>query len=91
MELKLGNKESIRIITNQYSTTTENFIDVKALPDQMGIEITNWSNNVQYTELRLKNNQLALLVYRKKGDKKYTDLGYWEDAEVVYSINEVKH
>ena len=69
----------------------DNFLDITCLASQVGLRVTNWTTRKQYIEIRKKDNQVAMFVFPKKGYKKEIDFGYWEDAEVVYSINEVEH
>ncbi len=89
MNIKLNSNEQIRIETS-YTRIDNNFINITSLNDCIGLRITNWSNIRQYTEIRKKDNQIAMFIFKKKRDKKYANLGWWEDAEVVYSCNEVK-
>ena len=89
MDIKLHATQSVRVLTS-YTSANDNFVDIESLKDCTCLRITNWSLSQQYIEVRKKNNQIAMFLFKKKSDKKWTDLGYWEDAEVVYSINEVK-
>jgi hypothetical protein len=87
MDLRLYSKQGVRVITHH---STRNFIDIKCLEAEIGLRVTNWTNTYQYIEIRKKQNQIAMFIFMKKSDKKHAKLEWWDDAEVVYSINEVK-
>ena len=89
MDIKLNAQESIRIFTHDYNGIS-NFVDVTSLNDQSGLRVTNHSLVHQYIEIRRKSTQIAIFLFPRKSFKKYANLGWWSDAEVVYSINEVE-
>lgn len=91
MDLQLNAKDRVRLSTNNHKSGMANFIDASCLEFELGLMVTNWSNTYQYIEVRKKWNQLAVFYFLKKSDKKNANLEGWEDAEVVFSINEVKH
>ena len=90
MTVTLYGGEDVRIET-KYSSDIHNFVDILSLKDAAGLRVTNWSLAEQYVEIRKKSNQLAMFIFNSKNIKHQTDLGYWTDAEVVFSINEVTH
>jgi len=90
MDLRLYAKQAVRIITHDILNES-NFIDVRSLDFELGLMITNYSLGRQYIELRRKDNQIALLLFSKKSHKKDVDLGYWSDADIIFSLNEVEH
>ncbi len=51
----------------------------------------NFNKYATYMEMREKDNQVRLFLFRNKRSKHETDLGWWSDAEVVWSKNEVIH
>jgi hypothetical protein len=90
MDLHLNSDQTIRMSTHNYGVD-RNFVDITCLNDELGLQISNWTTTKQYIEIRKKSNQIAMFVYSKKSDKHYAKLGWWEDSEVVFSINEVEH
>ena len=88
MQLKLYSKNSIRVTTG---VSEPNFLDIKSLEWEGGLMVENWSDSKQYMEIREKNGQTAVFFFMRKSAKKDVDLGHWEDAEVIFSKNKVKH
>jgi hypothetical protein len=84
MELTLHYNDCIRISTE----LGNNFIDVSGLEWEMGMRVSGYPYS-HYIEVRVKDKRVATFYFRNKGVKKKIDLGWWNDAEVVYSINEV--
>jgi hypothetical protein len=41
-----------------------------------------------YIEIRKKGNQVRVFTFIKKSHKKEYDFEWWEDAEVVYALND---
>lgn len=85
--LRLYPTERIRI-TADYKDNS--FIDVSGHKDELGMSIELYPT-MQYIEIRKKGGVLRQFIFEKKGHKKYYDFGYWGDAEVIFSINEVHH
>src|SRR3990167_7785937 len=90
MDINLHSAEQVRIQTF-YNTKIINFIDITCLKNQLGLIVTNWSTTYQYIEIRKKSTQIAMFIFPKKSLKNQYDFGWWSDAEIVYSINEVEH
>jgi hypothetical protein len=86
MELRLHSVDEFRVSTMQGS----NFIDVRGLPNEAGIQVNSYPH-FHYIEVRRKMGQVATFHFKNKRWKKETDLGWWNDAEVVFSVNEVEH
>lgn len=85
MELKLYYNSRIRVITD----LGNNFLDVNGLQDEVGFAIDAYPY-MQYIEMRKKDGFVRTFYFKNKGVKKYIDLGYWEDAEVIFALNEVR-
>ena len=85
--LKLNSGERMRITADHKE---DNFIDVRGLKEDTGMSIEFYPT-MQYIEIRKKGEVCKQFMFGKKGDKKYYDFGYWEDAEVIFSLNEVQH
>ena len=82
MNLRLQHKESIRIVGD---CKENNFIDVSGVGyESLAIDLFG---TFQYIEIRKKETQLRVFTFIKKSYKKECDFGWWEDAEVVYSLN----
>jgi len=86
VELKLNHEDHIRVVTDRGN----NFIDVSGMPYEHGIRVSAYPH-FHYIEVREKAGQIATFYFRNKGVKKDTDLGWWQDADVVWSKNEVYH
>ena len=85
MEINLNRDDWVRI--NGGSANTNNFIDIEKA-GVSGLCVTLFSS-FQYIEIRKKGDQLRVYTFPKKSHKKEFDFGeIWEDAEVVYSLNE---
>ena len=85
MELRLRNKESIRINSDHENN---NFIDVSGTEFDVATTIDLYPS-FHYIEMRKKNGLVRLFLFKKKGYKKDFDFGYYTDAEVVFALNEV--
>lgn len=85
MEIKLNAKDNIRVKTN-YSDNI--FIDVDSGKEEMFLGVTSLISN-QYVEVRKKDNLIKIFYFKKKSHKKYSELGWWDDAEVIFSNNNV--
>jgi len=86
MDLRLYHNSRIRIQTEQ----SKNFIDINGIQDECGIAIDAYPF-LHYIEIRKKNGYVRTFYFKNKGIKKHIDLGYWEDAEVIFALNEVNN
>ena len=84
MEIKLQAEDRFRV-DGGYSDLS-NFIDI-AKAGYSGISV-NLFTGFQYVEIRKKDDQLKIFTFPKKSHKKEYDFGHWEDAEVIFSMNE---
>lgn len=84
MEIKLYHNDRFRVRTGQES----NFIDIGGMDWEAGITVDMYPH-FHYIELRKKEWQVRLFLFKNKGVKKDIDLGWWSDAEVVYALNNV--
>ena len=84
MDIKLNLDDRFRINTD--SSNFDNFVDV-GKEGFSGIGLTLFTA-FQYIEVRKKGDQVKVFTFPKKSHKKEHDFGFWEDAEVVYSLNE---
>jgi hypothetical protein len=84
MDLRIRQDDNLRIYSDYKQ---ENFIDIY----QVGYEsmAINLFAHFQYIEIRKKKDQLRVFTFTKKLMKKECDFGWWDDAEVVFSVNEV--
>lgn len=85
MDLKIQNKDRLRIHCDYKEN---NFIDI----EQVGYEsmCIDMFPRFHYIEIRRKEHMVRTFVFPKKSYKKECDFGWWEDAEVILAINEVK-
>ena len=85
MELRVYQSDSIRVVSDH---AKQNFVDIRT----MGSEeiIVDTYERFHYIEIRRKEGVQRVFLFKKKSDKKDYDFGFFEDAEVVYSCNEVK-
>lgn len=86
MEVTLHQNDSFRVSTDMRN----NFIDVSAMTYEAGIKVQSYPT-FHYIEMREKDDQIATFYFKTKGIKKEVDLGWWQDAEVVFSRNKVRH
>lgn len=84
MEIKLYQNDSIRASTDG----GDNFIDIKGMYWQSGIQVSLYPS-FHYIEMREKNRQVAVFLFKNKGIKKDIDLGWWDDAKVIFAMNKV--
>ena len=83
MDIKLSQDDTFRIYADNKGN---NFIDVLQFGyDAMAVDMFT---NFQYIEIRKKHDIIRVFSFKKKSHKKECDFGWWEDAEVVFSINE---
>jgi hypothetical protein len=85
METRLYHKESIRIVVDH---KRDNFIDITCEEFETAGGITLYPS-MQYIEVRKKDSLIKIYTFKKRSDKKEFDFGWWNDAEVIYVINEV--
>lgn len=85
MELSMNSGDSIRL--KNYHT---GFIDCTSECHEMVLGVSFLKGYI-YMEIRQKGGQVKTFYFRKKSHKKDCDLGYWQDAEVIFSFNFVKH
>jgi hypothetical protein len=87
MELKLYSKDKIRLITG---SSNNNFIDCVSEHQEAALTVSFLPSQT-YMEIRKKANQVKIFYFENKKHKKEFDFGYWEDAEVIFALNEVVH
>lgn len=85
MEMKLSSGNRFRVLTN-----VDNFIDIAGIKDGLGMVVDSYPR-FQYMEIRKKEGFLRTFYFNRKSSKKSFDFEWWEDAEVVFAINNVKH
>ena len=84
MDIKIRQDDSLRIHCDHEE---RNFIDVQKVGyDSMCVDMFP---TFHYIEVREKENRVRIFNFPKKSYKKECDFGWWEDAEVVFSINKV--
>ena len=83
METRIRKDDRLRIVGDFKGN---NFIDIR----QVGYEsiAVDLHASFNYIEIRRKEQQIRVFTFPKKSLKKECDFGWWEDAEVVYSVNE---
>jgi hypothetical protein len=86
MDIVMRHSDSVRIITDQGN----NFIDVNGMEWEQGIRVDGYPH-FHYIELREKEGHLSTFYFRNKRAKHGMDLGWWQDAEVVFARNDVRH
>jgi len=85
MNLKLNSKDSLRITGDHKGN---NFIDVGSVGyESLAVDLFG---HFHYIEIRKKEDKIRVFTFPKKSYKKECDFGWWEDAEVVYALNEVR-
>ena len=83
MRIKLDNKDKIRIVGDNKEL---NFIDTQVVGyESLAIDLYT---SFYYIEIRKKESQIRVFTFPKKSYKKECDFGWWEDAEVIYALNE---
>ncbi len=86
METKFNHCDRMRIRTGY----KENFIDISGADNEACLTVDLYPH-FQYIEMRAKKGQMRLFTFDNKRWKKEYDFGWWADAEVVFSRNNVKH
>lgn len=83
MEIKLQIDDNFRVIADYKG---HNFINIaKVGYEAMAVDL---HAQFQYIEIRRKNERIRVFSFMKKSHKKECDFGWWEDAEVIFSLNE---
>lgn len=85
MDIKLTPKERCRIHS---SFSCDNFIDITS--ENHIISLEAYPRN-HYIEIRKKEGYTRMYFFKKKSYKEGYDFGYWDDAEVVFALNNVRH
>ena len=86
MELSLNSNSRVRISTD----SGDNWLDVKAGKNEDSLEVS-FLVSQQYMEVRSKDGSICSFYFKSKRHKSYHDFGWWDDAEVVFANNQVKH
>lgn len=86
MNIKLNYKDQFRISTNQ----EQNFLDIRGLDHEAGIAVDSYPR-FHYIEIREKLSGIRTFYFQTKRHKREYNFGWWEDAEVVFSRNNVVH
>jgi hypothetical protein len=84
MNIHMNYKDRVRLSCYQDS----NFIDVECLGHEQGLAVDAYPY-FHYIEVREKKGAIRTFYFRSKRAKREMDLGWWADAEVVWSKNEV--
>ncbi len=87
METKLYGRDGMTIRAGNNDSL---WCHLSSLENGYGIRVEALKSST-YMEVRIKENKIATFLFASKGEKKRINLGWWQDAEVVYSINEVIH
>ena len=82
----MRHNDKVRITTDQGN----NFIDVNGLEWEMGMRVDGFPH-FHYIEIREKEGQIATFYFRNKRTKQVMNLEWWQDAEVVFAKNLVRH
>jgi hypothetical protein len=86
MQIKLHQKDHLRVYADYEE---QNFIDLNQEEyESMSIDAFP---TFHYIEIRKKEGQLRIYFFKKKSYKKECLFGWWEDAEVVFALNNTKH
>ena len=84
MKVQMYNEQRIDLTHSYFGESTS--LRIKS---EKGISVDFFTYEV-YMEVRKKGNQIKTFYFPRKSVKKDFDFGWWEDAEVVYSNNEVE-
>jgi hypothetical protein len=76
----------MRISTSQGN----NFVEIYGMDNEIGLMV-DFFPTFHYIEIREKNGSMKTFLFNKKSMKKEHDFGWWADAEVVFSRNNVVH
>ena len=84
MNLKLYHGYKLRIVGD---FEDQNFIDIEGVGyESLAIGLFK---SFHYIEIREKESMIRVFTFPKKSLKKECDFGWWADAEVVFSRNEI--
>jgi len=87
MELKLNSTDQIRLVTG---FPKDNWIDVASEDGEQALTVMFISRK-QYMEIRERDGYVKTFYFESKGSKKYFKFGWWEDASVIFALNNVEH
>lgn len=85
MDLRLRSKDRIRIVGDHEEN---NFIDVGGTDWDLAMTVDLYPA-FHYIEIRKRDSSVRVFLFKKKGDKKEYDFGWYKDAEVIFALNEV--
>ncbi len=86
MDITIRSSDKVRVQTN----CGANFIDINGMEHEQGIRVDAYPH-FHYIEIREKGGCLSIFYFSNKRAKKDVNLGWWEDAAVIFSKNEVYH
>lgn len=86
MNITLNSEDHFRVVTGCYDT--EVLVRLTSLKNGSGLVVEQTSTDTSYLEVREKEGRIATFHFASKREKKYTDLGWWADAEVLFARNE---
>lgn len=87
MEITVKRDERLSVSSEIYPDNLT--IDIYSEPGQyLSVALQQFR---QYIEIRKKENGVRVFIFNSKGEKKKADLGWWDDAEVIFALNEVLH
>ena len=87
MEVRLCSKQEIRVTTGASKT---NWIDIASGEQEQSLEVSFFASQ-QYLEVRKKDGQICSFYFESKRHKKAYNFRWWEDAEVLFANNDVRH
>ena len=85
METKLNSTDRLRVTTGH---TKNNYIDIECGQWELALEVSFLASK-QYMEIRKKSGHICSFYFESKRHKKEYDFKWWEDAEVIFSNNDV--
>ncbi len=86
MEIKLNSVDKLRLTTG-FKRKLFSDIDCGEFESSIGF---SFLVSQAYFEVRKKDGQIKCFLFESKRNKKEINLGYWDDAEVIFANNEVK-
>jgi len=87
MELKLHSTDCIRLVTGNAG---DNWVDCTSEDGEQALTVFCISRK-QYIEVREKDGYVKTFYFESKGSKKYFNFKWWEDAKVIFALNNVEH
>ena len=87
MKIKLNQNDNLTIETG---SNDENWVTVASGKWESCLAVGFLKSN-QYLEIRKKQELTNCFFFENKRAKKEFDFGWWSDAEIIFSLNEVKH